>query len=63
MTDFVSWCMHLLVPFLFHDLISLHPPSFHGNDFYTCSTHFSLSGKPPTMLRAASTSRKRRGAD
>ena len=39
---------HLLVPFLFHDLTSLHPPSFHGNDFSTCSTHFSLSGKAPT---------------
>ena len=28
MNDFLSWCMHLLVPFLFHDLTSLHPPSF-----------------------------------
>ena len=24
MNDFLSWCMHLLVPFLFHDLISLY---------------------------------------
>ena len=37
--------MHLLVPFLFHDLTSLHPPSFHRNDFSTCSTHFSFRGK------------------
>ena len=29
MNDFLSWCRHLLVPFLFHDLTSLHPPSFH----------------------------------
>ena len=36
MNDFLSWCRHLLVPFLFHDLTSLHPPSFHRNDFSTC---------------------------
>ena len=36
MNDFLSWSRHLLVPFLFHDLTSLHPPSFHGNDFSTC---------------------------
>ena len=36
MNDFLSWCMHLLVPFLFHDWTSLHPPSFHRNDFSTC---------------------------
>ena len=37
--NFLSWCRHLflLVPFLFHDL-TLHPPSFHGNDFSTCSS-------------------------
>ena len=34
--DFLSWCMHLLVPFLFHDVTSLHPLSFHRNDFSTC---------------------------
>ena len=28
--------------FLFHEVTSLHPPSFHRNDFSTCSTHFSL---------------------
>ena len=37
MNEFVSWCRHLLVPFLFHALTSLHPPSFHRNDFSTCS--------------------------
>ena len=41
MNDFVSWCMHLLVSF-FHDVTSLHPPSFHRNDFSTCSTHFLI---------------------
>ena len=41
MNEFVSWCRHLLVSFLFHALTSLHPPSFHRNDFSTCSTHFS----------------------
>ena len=28
MNDFVSWCRNLLVSFLFHDVTSLHPPSF-----------------------------------
>ena len=46
MSDFVSWCRHLLVPFLFHEVTSLHPPSFHRNDFSTCSTHFSFGAKP-----------------
>ena len=36
MNDFLSWCRHLLVPFLFPDFTSLHPPSFHRNDFSTC---------------------------
>ena len=40
MNEFVSWCRHLLVSFLFHALTSLHSPSFHRNDFSTCSTHF-----------------------
>ena len=47
MNEFVSWCSHLLVSFLFHALTSLHPPSFHRNDFSTCSTHFSF--KSPKM--------------
>ena len=42
MNKFVSWCRHLLVSFLFHALTSLYPPSFHRNDFSTCSTHFSF---------------------
>ena len=42
MNEFVSWCRHLLVSFIFHALTSLHPPSFHRNDFSTCSTHFSF---------------------
>ena len=36
MNEFVSWCRHLLVSFLFHALTSLHPPSFYRNDFSTC---------------------------
>ena len=39
MNEFVSWCRHLLVPFLFHALTSLHPPSFHRNDFSTCTSY------------------------
>ena len=42
MNEFVSWCRHLLVSFLFRAPTSLHPPSFHRNDFCTCSTHFSF---------------------
>ena len=36
MNEFVSWCRHLLVSFIVHALTSLHPPSFHRNDFSTC---------------------------
>ena len=52
MNEFVSWCRHLLVSFIFHALTSLHPPSFHRNDFSTCILtqevtqicfHFSVS--------------------
>ena len=47
---FCLWYMHLLVPFLFHDLTSLHPPSFHRNDFSTCSTHFLMIwGRAPSV--------------
>ena len=41
---------HLLVPFLFHDLTSLHPPSFHGNDFCTCFTLFFVLGQSPMKI-------------
>ena len=51
MNEFVSWCRHLLVSFLFHALVSLHPPSFHRNDFSTCSTHF-LFAKPQSLRSA-----------
>ena len=37
MNEFVSWCRHLLVSFLFHALTSLHPPSFYRNYFSTCN--------------------------
>ena len=36
MNEFVSWCRHLLVSFLFHALTSLNPSSFHRNDISTC---------------------------
>ena len=42
MTFCLGVARHLLVPLLFHDVASLHPPSFHRNDFYTCSTNFPL---------------------
>ena len=34
--DFLSRYRHLLVPLLFHEVASLHPPSFQRNDFSTC---------------------------
>ena len=47
MNEFVSLGRHLLVSF-FRALTSLHPPSFHRNDFSTCSTHFSfILGQSP----------------
>ena len=44
--EFVSWCRHLLVSFLFHALTSLHPPSFHRNDFSTCT--YTITSVPGT---------------
>ena len=35
--DFLSLSRHLLVPLLFHELTSLHSPSFQRNDFSTCN--------------------------
>ena len=36
MNEFVSWCRHLLVSFLFHALTSLHPLHFIEMIFYSC---------------------------
>ena len=39
-----------LCPFFFHDVTSLHPPSFQRNDFSTCSTlstHYFDLGQSP----------------
>ena len=44
--DFLSWSRHLLVLLLFHEVTSLHPPSFQRNDFSTCSTYF-FGGQSP----------------
>ena len=35
MSGFVSWC-RASYSFLFHEVTSIHPPSFHRNDFSTC---------------------------
>ena len=45
--DFLSRSRHLLVPLLFHEVTSLHPPSFQRNDFSTCSTSFFYLGQSP----------------
>ena len=37
MNEILFWCRHPLVPLLFHEVTSLHPPSFQGNDFSTCN--------------------------
>ena len=44
--DFLSQSRHL-VPLLFHEVTSLHPPSFQRNDFSTCSTYFFYLGQSP----------------
>ena len=46
MNEFVFWCRHLLVSFLFHALTSLYPPSFYRNDFSTCSTQSKMRFAP-----------------
>ena len=43
---FLSRSRHVLVPLLFHDVISLHLPSFQRNDFSTFSTGFSPTIAP-----------------
>ena len=48
--DFLSRSRHLLVPLLFHELTSLHPPSFQRKDFSTCST-FLFRAKPSLVPR------------
>ena len=48
--DFLSRSRHLLVPLLFHELTSIHPPSFHTNDFSTCSTYLFIWGKAPIKM-------------
>ena len=53
MNEFVSWCRHLLVSFLFHALTSLHPPSFYRNDFSTCYImimHISTIALNPPLI-------------
>ena len=41
--DFLSRSRHPLVPLLFHEVTSLHPPSFQRNDFSTCIVKNCLS--------------------
>ena len=43
----LSRSRHLLVPLLFHEVTSLHPPSFQRNDFSTCSTSFFYLEQSP----------------
>ena len=38
MNEFLFWCGNPLVCVLIHEVTSLHPPSFHRNDFSTYST-------------------------
>ena len=55
MNEFVSWCRHLLVSFLFHALTSLHPPSFHRNDFFHLfHSFFIYFGASPKMFSLCS---------
>ena len=45
MNEFLLYCRHPLVPFLFQEVTSLHPPSFQRNDFSL------LFGAKPFMCR------------
>ena len=56
--DFPSRYRHLLVPFLFHEVTSLHHPSFQRNYFSTCSTYFFHLGKAPIKMRCMDSNRK-----
>ena len=40
--EFPFWCGHPLVPLLFHEVTSLHPPSFQRNDNSTCNYNVGL---------------------
>ena len=33
MNEFLFWCRHPLLPLIFHEVTSLHPPLFQRNDF------------------------------
>ena len=59
--DFLSRCRHLLVPLLFHEVTSLHPPSFQRNDFSTCklsTTILSVSRKSTYFTNVVTASLK-----
>ena len=51
MNDFLSWCRHLLVPFLFHDLTSLHPLHFIEMIFKLVPLIFYVLGQSPIKMR------------
>ena len=44
---FLSRCGHVLVSLLFHEVTSLHPPSYERYDFSTCCTSFFDLGQSP----------------
>ena len=46
MNEFVSWCRHLLVPFLFSDVTSLHPLHFIEMIFPLVPLFFHFGAKP-----------------
>ena len=45
MNEFLFWSRHPLVPLLFHEVTSLHPPSFQRNDFSTCMYLYPTVGR------------------
>ena len=49
----MNLCLGVGILFLsFHEVTSLHPPSFHRNDYSTCSTHISFCVKQQSLSRA-----------
>ena len=48
--DFLSQSRHLLVPLLFHEVTSLHPPSFQRMIFPLVPHTFFIWGKAPIKM-------------
>ena len=60
MNEFLFRCRHPLVPLPFHEVTSLHPPSFQRNNFSTCLTYSSVWGKASIKMKSTEVQNYRR---